>query len=158
MTRRRLFLLAVAAVAMTGCASMPHNDPLQVTVAGVEGLPGAGMEIRMLVRLRIQNPNEAPIAFNGVYVQLDVLDKTFASGVSNQSGSVTGFGETVVAVPVTVSTLRMVRQVIGILDGEPVDQIRYRMSGKLNGGVFNTHRFESRGEFALPTTGTAPAT
>ncbi len=150
MTSRRLLLLCVVAVALTGCASMPHSDPLQVTVAGVEGLPGEGMEFRMLVRLRVQNPNEAPIEFAGVYVQLDVLDKTFATGVSDERGAVPGFGETVIAVPVTVSALRMVRQVVGMLDGQPVDQIRYEMSGKLDGGLFNTHRFESKGEFALP--------
>ena len=150
MTSRRLLLLCVAALAMAGCASMPHSDPLQVTVAGVEGLPGEGMEFRMLVKLRVQNPNQAPIDFTGVYVQLDVLDKTFATGVSDESGTVPGFGEAVIAVPVTVSALRMVRQVVGMLDGQPVDQIRYEMSGKLNGGMFNTHRFESKGEFALP--------
>ncbi len=157
MTNRRLFLLAVAALAMTACASMPHTDPLQVTVAGVEGLPGEGMEIRMLVRLRVQNPNETPIEFSGVYVELEVQDKTFASGVSDESGIVPGFGEAVVSVPVTVSVLRMVRQVVGILDGQPVDQVRYRMSGKLNGGVFNTHRFESSGEFELPKSEPEPA-
>jgi len=157
MTNRRLFLLCVAAIALTGCASMPHSDPLQVTVAGVEGLPGEGMEFRMLVKLRVQNPNETPIEFTGVYVQLDVLDKTFATGVSDESGAVPGFGETVIAVPVTVSALRMVRQVVGMLDGQPVDQIRYEMSGKLNGGLFNTHRFESKGEFALPKPEPAPA-
>ena len=150
MTNRRLFLLYVAALAMTGCASMPHSDPLQVTVAGIEGVPGEGMEFRMLVKLRVQNPNQTPIEFSGVYLQLDVLDKTFATGVSDESGTVPGFGETVIAVPVTVSALRMVRQVVGMLDGQPVDQIRYEMSGKLDGGLFNTHRFESKGEFALP--------
>ena len=150
MTNRRLFLLAAAALALTGCASMPHSDPLQVTVAGVEGLPGEGMELRMLVKLRVQNPNQAPIQYTGVYVQLDVLDKTFATGVSDQSGAVPEFGETVIAVPVTVSALRMARQVVGMLDGRPVDQVSYRMSGKLNGGMFNTRRFESKGEFALP--------
>jgi LEA14-like dessication related protein len=157
MTNRRLFIAAVAALAMAGCASMPHRDPLQVTVAGVEGLPGEGMEFRMLVKLRVQNPNEAPIDFSGVYVQLDVLDKTFATGVSSQHGSVPGFGETVVTVPVTVSALRMVRQVMGILDGQPVEQIRYRMSGKLDGGVFNAHHFESNGEFDLPKPESTPA-
>jgi LEA14-like dessication related protein len=157
MTNRRLFLLAVAALAMSGCASMPHKDPPQVTVAGIESLPGEGMEIRMLVKLRVQNPNEAPIEFNGVYVELEVQDKTFASGVSNESGAVPGFGETVVVVPVTVSVLRMVRQVVGMLDGQPVDRIHYRMSGKLNGGAFNTHRFESTGEFELPQSEPAPA-
>jgi LEA14-like dessication related protein len=150
MTNRRLFLTAVTALAMTGCASMPHSDPLQVTVAGVEGLPGEGMEMRMLVKLRVQNPNETPIEFTGVYLQLDVLEKTFATGVSDQSGTVPGFGESVVAVPVTVSALRAVRQVVGMLDGKPVSQVRYEMSGKLNGGLFNTHRFESKGAFTLP--------
>jgi LEA14-like dessication related protein len=157
MTNRRLFLLALAVLAMTGCASMPHSDPLQVTVAGVEGLPGEGMELRMLVRLRVQNPNQAPIDFSGVYVQLDVQERTFASGVSSESGTVPGFGEAVVAVPVTVSALRMVRQVIGMLDGQAVDQVRYEMSGKLDGGLFNTHRFESKGEFTLPKPESAPA-
>jgi hypothetical protein len=53
-------------------------------------------------------------------------------------------------VPVTVSVLRMVRQVMGVLDGQPVDKIRYEMSGKLSGGAFNTHRFGASGEFELP--------
>jgi LEA14-like dessication related protein len=150
MTDRRSFLLAVAAFAIAGCASLPQKDPLQVTVAGIEGLPGEGMEVRMLVKLRVQNPNEAAINYTGMYVKLDVLGKTFATGVSDESGVVPGFGEAVVAVPVTVSMLRMVRQVVGILDGQPVEKIRYEMSGKLNGGLFGTERFESTGEFELP--------
>ncbi len=150
MTDRRSFLLAVAALATAGCASLPQKDPLQVTVAGIEGLPGEGMEVRMLVKLRVQNPNEAAINYTGVYMKLDVLGKTFATGVSDQSGVVPGFGEVVVAVPVTVSVLRMVRQVMGMLDGQPVEKIRYEMSGKLNGGLFGTERFESTGEFELP--------
>jgi LEA14-like dessication related protein len=157
MSSRGLFLLCVAALAMTGCASMPHSDPVQVAVAGVEGLPGEAMELRMLVKLRVQNPNQAPIEFTGVYLQLDVLDKTFATGVSDESGAVPGFGEAVIAVPVTVSALRMARHVVGMLDGQPVDRISYQMSGKLNGGMFNTHRFESKGEFALPKSDSAPA-
>ena len=152
MTHRRVFLLAAAMLALPGCASLSHNDPLQVTVAGIEGLPGegAGMEVRMLVKLRVQNPNDAPIQYDGVYLKLDVLDKTFASGVSGEGGTVPGFGEAVIGVPVTVSVLRMVRQVAGLLDGQPVDKIRYEMSGKLNGGLFGTERFETKGEFELP--------
>ena len=34
----------------------PQRDPLQVTVAGIEPLESQGMEMRMLVKLRIQNP------------------------------------------------------------------------------------------------------
>ena len=151
MTTRRVLMLFAALLALSGCASMSHNDPLQVTVAGIEDLPGEGegMEVRMLVKLRVQNPNDAPIQYDGVYLKLEVLDKTFASGVSSEGGVVPGFGETVIGVPVTVSVLRMVRQVAGLLDGQPVEKVTYQMSGKLDGGAFSTRRFSARGEFDL---------
>ena len=149
MPNRRAFLLFVAALVLGGCASMPHRDPLQVTVAGLESLPGEGMEVRMLVKLRVQNPNAAEIAYSGAYLEFEVQGRTFATGVSDQGGVIPPFGEAIVAVPVTVSVLRMVRQVAGMLDGEPVDKISYEMSGKLSGGLFSTERFSVSGEFSL---------
>jgi LEA14-like dessication related protein len=155
--RRRAVLIALCTLALGACASMPGKDPLQVTVAGIEALPGEGMELRMLVKLRVQNPNSSPIEFSGVYVELDVQGKTFATGVSGEAGTVPAYGEAVVAVPVTVSVLRMVRQLIGVLDGQPVETIRYEMSGKLSGGTFSTWRFRSSGEFDLPKSAPAAA-
>jgi LEA14-like dessication related protein len=148
---RRVVLPALAALLLSACASLPNSDPLQVTVAGIEPMQGEGLELRMLVKLRVQNPNDAQIDYNGVYVKLDVQGRTFASGVSDEAGSVPRFGETVIGVPVTVSVLRMVRQVMGVLDGKPVSTIHYAMSGKLNGSAFRSVRFESQGEIAMPT-------
>jgi LEA14-like dessication related protein len=150
MTIRRVFLLVAALFALGGCASLPEKDPVEVTVAGMESLPGEGMEIRMLVKLRVQNPNQSQIDYTGAYVKLEVQGKTFATGVSSESGTVPAFGEAVVAVPVTVSVLRMVRQVAGMLDGKPVEKITYELSGKLSGGLFDTERFSARGEFEVP--------
>jgi LEA14-like dessication related protein len=127
-------------------------------VANIEGLPGEGMEIRMLVKLRVQNPNDTPIEFSGAYLKFEVLDKTFATGVSDEAGTVPAFGETIVAVPVTISVLRMARQVLGMLDGQPVERINYRMSGKLDGGMFGTERFEAGGEIDLAQLKTPPGT
>ncbi len=149
--KRPVGLLFAAALALlTACASLPDRDPLQVTVAGIEPLQGEGMEVRMLVKLRVQNPNDAPVEFTGTYVKIDVLDRTFATGVSDQAGVVPRFGETIVAVPVTVSMLRMMSQVVGMLDGKPVERIDYAMSGKLKGSLIGSQRFEARGEFTLP--------
>lgn len=150
MTLRHVFLLVAALFALGGCASLPEKDPVEVTVAGMESLPGEGMEIRMLVKLRVQNPNQSQIDYTGAYVKLEVQGKTFATGVSSESGTVPAFGEAVVAVPVTVSVLRMVRQVAGMLDGKPVEKITYELSGKLSGGLFDTERFSARGEFEVP--------
>ncbi len=148
---RRLALVALAVLTLSGCASLLTSDPLQVTVASVESLPGEGLELRMLVKLRVQNPNEAPIDYSGVYVKLDVQGRTFATGVSDQRGTIAGFSEAIVSVPVSVSVLRMARQVMGMLDGQPVDTIRYDMRGKLNSSALRSLRFQSQGEFALPT-------
>ncbi len=156
--RRKLLVLSAALLVVGGCASMPERDPLQVTVAGIEGLPGEGMEIRMLVKLRVQNPNDTPIEFSGSYLKFEVLDKTFATGVSSEAGTVPAFGEAIVAVPVTISVLRMARQVLGMLDGKPVERINYQMSGKLNGGMFGTERFEASGEIDLAQLKTPPGT
>ena len=83
--------------------------------------------------------------------------KTFASGVSDETGSVPRFGEAVIAVPVTISMLRMVRQVMGVLDGKPVENITYSMAGKLNSSSFRTQRFRASGDFALPSNAAARA-
>jgi LEA14-like dessication related protein len=148
-----LMALALA----TGCASLPQQDPLQGTVAGIESLPGQGMELRLLVKLRVQNPNDDPIEFDGVALSLDVQGKTFASGVSDEVGTVPRFGEAIVQVPMTVPVLRVIRQFIGQVGAGPVAAITYSMKGKLHGThAFGTQRFKSSGTFNLvppaPTT------
>jgi hypothetical protein len=141
---------ALVALLLGACASFATRDPLQVTVAGVEPLPGEGLELRLLVEMRVQNPNDVPVDYDGVYVKLEVQGSTFATGVSDVAGSVPRFGEATIAVPVTVSALRMARQVLGVLDGEPVDRISFVLDGKLSGPGFAAERFQSQGEFKLP--------
>src|SRR4029450_8858903 len=116
MSLQRLFYciaMAVALAVTSGCATT--RDPLQVTVAGVESIPGEGMELRMLVKLRVQNPNDTPIDFEGLPAQMHVQGKTFATGVTDARGSVPRFGEAVIEVPVTASAIRMARQALGVM-------------------------------------------
>ena len=143
-------LMMVAASILGACASMPGREPLQVSVADIEPLPGGDLELRMLVNLRVQNPNDATLEYNGVYVKLEVQGQTFATGVSNEHGSVPRFGETVIRVPVTASMLRMAVQALRMLGGSPVDKIHYKLDGKLEGPVFGSTSFRAEGEFALP--------
>ena len=96
-----------------------------VTVAGIEPLQGQGLEMRMLVKLRVQNPNDSQIDYNGVSLKLDVQDKTLASGVSDQAGTVPRFGEAVIEVPVTISAMNIARQVMGAMGGKPIEKVDY---------------------------------
>lgn len=148
--RLSALLLTVALGALlAGCASLTPGDPLQVTVAGIDPLPGEGLELRLMVQLRVQNPNNTAVDYDGVSLQLDVQDKTFATGVSNKGGNLPAFGESLISVPVSVSAMRMARQFMGVLDGKPVDKISYKLTGKLGGSLLGARRFETQGEFAL---------
>jgi LEA14-like dessication related protein len=147
---RKLLLVWLSFLLMlAGCASLPGQDPLRVTLAGVESLPGQGMEVRMAVKLRVQNPNDAPVNFDGVAVTLELRGMDFASGVSNASGSVPRFGETVITVPLTVSALAMARQVISLVSGDN-PKVEFVARGKLSDGSFGGARFESKASFDLP--------
>ena len=155
--RFSIAVLTFAALALGGCASMQGREPIQVTVADVESLPSQGLEFRMMVKLRIQNPNDASLEYRGVYVQLDVQDKTFATGVSDDPGSIRPFSEALVNVPVTVSFLRLAGNALSMLDGRPVERVRYKLRGKLSGPLFGSTTFESQGDFALPGATPPPA-
>jgi LEA14-like dessication related protein len=112
------------------------------------------MELRLLVKLRVQNPNDAPIDYNGVAVEMSVQGKTFATGVSDAQGSVPRFGESVIEVPVTASAFRMARQALGMMRGNGMaEKIHYELKGKLNGSGFSTIRFQNQGDLELPTAG-----
>src|SRR3982750_1077716 len=134
-------VLSLAFGGLTGCASLQTRDPLQVTVAGIDPLQGEGMELRLLVKLRVQNPNDSPIDYNGVAVEMIVQGKTFATGVSDAHGNVPRFGESVVEIPVTASAFRMARQAFGMMKGTGTGKISYELKGKLNGAGFSTVRF-----------------
>lgn len=148
MIRRQLF--AVIPLVVAGCAGMPGQDPLRVTLAGIESLPGEGMEVRMAVKLRVQNPNDAPVHFDGVALTLELRGMDFASGVTDARGSIPRFGETVITVPVTVSVFAVARQVISLVSGENTQRMEFIARGKLSDGSLGGSRFESRGTLELP--------
>ncbi|MNE00070.1 Late embryogenesis abundant protein [compost metagenome] len=122
---------------------------------GIEPLQGEGMEVRFAVTIRVQNPNDNNLTYNGVALDLDINGQPFASGVSDQRGEIGRFSDTVVSVPVSVSAFSFIRQTYGISQMKTLNNMPYILRGKLSGGVFNTKRFVDSGTLNLPgsTTG-----
>jgi hypothetical protein len=157
MQHASLTTLAVfAALTLGACAALQDHDPVQVTVADIESLPGEELEYRMMIKLRVQNPNDATVEYDGVYLKLNVMDKTLATGVSDERGSIPRFGETVISVPVTVSALRVAVHALSMLDSPPTDKISYTVEGKLDGPTLGSTRFQTQGEFAMPANAPRP--
>lgn len=151
--RNRIFLvlLVFATFMLGGCAGFLNRDALRVNVAGIEPLEGQGLEMRFAVKLRVQNPNDTSIDFDGVALDLDVNGRAFASGVSPQRGTVPRFGEVVVAVPVTVSAWSVARQALGFASGDAMTKVSYVARGRLAGGPFGGARFSDQGTIDFPT-------
>lgn len=144
---------AVAAIVLllgAGCASLAQRDPVRVNVVGIEPVAGQGMEVRFAVKLRVQNPNDAAIDFDGIALELELNGKPFATGVSDSKGSVPRFGEAVVSVPVSVSALSMMRQALGVIDGTGAAELPFVMRGRFGGGVLGGMRFSESGTMRLP--------
>ena len=155
MRRLLAFTLSLLLLSLSGCALLPQHDPLNINVVGIEPLPSQDMEIRFAVKIRVQNPNESSINFNGVSLDLDINGQSFASGVSDQSGSIARFSETVLRVPVSVSAFSVLRQTLGLSQTQTLNNMPYVLRGKLAGGLFGTMRFVDSGKLSLPgpTTG-----
>jgi LEA14-like dessication related protein len=155
---RQARLAAVAAIVtltLSGCAGLFGRDPLRVNVAGIEPIDSQGLEMRFNVKLRVQNPNESPVSFDGVSLDLELNGKQFASGVSDQHGTVPRFGETVVNVPLTVPAFAAVRQAFAFAGAAQSGQIPYVLRGKVGGGLMGTTRFIDQGTLSLPAPGMA---
>ena len=143
-------LASSASLTLVGCAALPRQDPLSIAVAGIEPLPGEGLELRLAIRVRIQNPNDSAIEYTGAALTLGLNGRRLASGVSSAVGTVPRYGEAVLTIPVTISAFDMARQMLGFANAAGDCDVRYRVRGKLEGGWFGTRRFSSEGTFELP--------
>ena len=149
-----VFLLLTLTL-LAGCASLGQRESVRVSIAGIEPLPNEGLEARFAVKLRVQNPNDSAISYDGVFVELELEDKDFGSGVSDQQGSVPRFGETLITVPVTVPFTAMVRQVLGLAGNERFEGLSYRLRGRLGGAGFGGIGFDKKGVIELAPKGGA---
>lgn len=154
-TTRLAAIIAFAALTLNGCAGLFGGDPLRVNVAGIEPIDSQGLEMRFNVKLRVQNPNESAVTYDGVSLDLELNGKPFASGVSDQSGIVPRFGETVVDVPLTVPAFAAVRQAFAFAGAAQSGQIPYVLRGRLAGGFTGGTRFVDQGTLSLPAPGMA---
>jgi LEA14-like dessication related protein len=152
----RTLLYSLLAFNLAACSSLGLRDPVRIDLVGLEPLAGEGLEVRFAVKLRILNPNDAAIDYNGVALDLAVNGQPLASGVSDQRGQVPRFGEALISVPVSISAFSAMRQAWGAAGYQPGQGLPYELHGKLAGGLFGTARFTDSGTLDWPEPASAP--
>ncbi|QXI36814.1 LEA type 2 family protein [Pseudomonas xantholysinigenes] len=146
----RCCLILLLCLGLNACALFQNRDPLNISVIGIEPLPGQDLELRMAVKIRVQNPNETSVDFNGIALNLEVNDQPLAAGVSDQRGHIGRYDEAVIVVPVSITAFAFLRQAYGLGRVESLQGLPYVLRGKLAGGPLGTVRFSDKGKLDLP--------
>jgi len=146
----RLLLVLLMAYGLGACALLQPRDPVNISVIGIEPLPGQELELRMAVKMRVQNPNESPIDYNGIALNLEVNGQPLAAGVSDQQGHIGRYDEAVIVVPVSITAFSFLRQAYGLGTVDSLKGLPYKLRGKLAGGLLGTVRFTDEGKLDLP--------
>ncbi|HYK25850.1 MAG TPA: LEA type 2 family protein, partial [Steroidobacteraceae bacterium] len=105
---------------------------------------------RLLVHMRVQNPNDRELPVKGLSYTLYINGEQAAHGVSDKSFIVPALGEAEFDMHVTAN---MAGTVLGLLarGGGAPDRIDYRVAGKveLSSGFMRSIPFDRRGTFSL---------
>lgn len=148
---RRQTLLALAVLPVAGlpaCAGF-GAERLRVSLVGLEPIGGQLLEIRLLARLRVLNPTDTPIAYEGLFAALSLRGAEVAAGAMGERGTVPRFGDAVVAVPLSVSALGVLRPLLGLASGAAagaVEPVPYALRGSLHLAGLGRVPFSMQGE------------
>ncbi|HXZ45096.1 MAG TPA: LEA type 2 family protein [archaeon] len=134
------------------CAAWAIREPLNVTIADITPLDMGLLEQRYAVKVRLLNPNDVEIAFDGVVFDLEINDKPFAKGVSDHGGTIPRFGEAVIDIRVVTGLQNILRQIVEF-QKEDRTGFSYHIKGRLHSSMGLTIPFDTKGEFVLPSKG-----
>jgi LEA14-like dessication related protein len=146
---KKALLALPCVVFLYACTALSMQEPLSVTIADLKPIEVGLLEQRYALKVRVLNPNDVEIAFDGVVFDLEVNDVAFAKGVSNQKSVIPRFGEAVIDVQAVSGLQNILMQINELLKGERTT-LTYRIKGRLHTGGFGYTRFDSSGEIALP--------
>ena len=141
----------LSALLLSACAGPLTSDlePPEVSLAGLAMSRPGLFEQELRIDLRLRNPNDFAIGIERVRFALEVNDKIFANGRTNQAFDLPPLGEAVVPVTVSVPTNDLIDRLMAVGSERRID---YRLSGEaeLDSLVFGTLPFERDGSLTLP--------
>ena len=146
---KKALLALLCVLSVEACAAFGMQEPLSVTIADLQPIEVGILEQRYALKVRLLNPNDAEITFDGVVFDLAINDVAFAKGVSNQRSVIPRFGEAVIDVHAVSGLQNILMQINELLKGERTT-LTYRIKGRLHTGGFGYTRFDSSGEIAIP--------
>jgi len=145
-------LSLLLAVLVAGCTSLGTQlETPRLSLVGIQLQDASFFEQRLLVRLRVQNPNDLVLPVRGLEVSFELDGEDFAQGVSARSFEVPALGEAEFDMMVTANAATALLRIIEKSKGGRVESLDYRIRGKLSTslGLLRSVPFDERGTISL---------
>ncbi len=138
-----------AALLASGCASVANLEAPKLSVISMKVQSADLFEQRMLVRMRVQNPNDRELPVKGIRYRIEVNDAQFAQGESNTPFIVPALGEAEFDVQVTANLASALSKFLSRKKND--DTLEYRLIGdvSLSSGFLRRIPFDERGSVKL---------
>lgn len=151
-TLARVVGVALVALALGACAALGTNlETPKLSLVGIQMHDATFFEQRLLVRLRVRNPNDLVLPVKGLTVNFELDGVDFAEGVSARAFDVPALGEAEFDMLVTANAATALLEIFGKDRRKSSKEIDYRISGKLNTsiGLLRSVPFDERGKVSL---------
>ena len=141
----------ILAFGFAGCTWMGTSmERPRINIANVTPTEIKLFEQIFDLELRIQNPNDSPLVLNGLSFELDINEKPFASGLSDQNVTIGRFSSGIIHVQAITSLWSFLRQVAE-LQKTGMPRVAYRIKGAIYAGPSSIKlRFDDAGEIQIP--------
>ena len=124
--------IVLCALLLGGCAGLqPYAESPRVSLVSIKPLDMQMLEQRFVLELRILNPNSVAIPVSGLSYALEINQREFAYGVSQQAVSIPPYGEALLQVEVVSNLLNVMRQLQQLGDSPGGGGLEYRLHGKI---------------------------
>ncbi len=145
------FCLLILGFSLIGCSGLFRTmEPPRINLVNVTPKEIKLFEQVFDLELRVQNPNEAALSINGLAFELEINDKRFATGVSNENVTVDGFSSLVIHAQAVTTSWGFLQQIAQLQrTGTPLGT--YRIRGAIYSGSPSVKLpFDNSGEFKPP--------
>lgn len=147
-----IFLILFLLLVVSACSTITNKpDQFKINISTIQMLESTLMEQRFQVTLRIMNRSREAMSIDGMSFDIELNDKDFASGVSNEQVTLEPFSEGLVSVNVSSTIFDILRQINSLKDKKS-QPFKYEISGHVySGSSLLGIPFKEKGEIDLTT-------
>jgi LEA14-like dessication related protein len=141
-------LAVLCLAALGGCSAIPKLEAPRLSVINMRVQSADLFSQRLLVRMRVLNPNDRELPIKGIDYRIEVNDAELAQGLTDTPFTVPALGEAEFDVQVTANLAGALARLLGRGSQDSLD---YRLVGSvaLASGFLRRIPFDERGSVKL---------